>query len=140
MFRHMHRHGLKVFLGVLGLFAVFSLLVMLLWNAVMPDLMGAGNMSYLQAAGLLALCRVLFGGLGLGGLMGTMAIKGKGLREAFRTMNPEQRDAFARRMGEHFSGHAGFFRHMCEHVADHAGHEARHGHDKKNGDDDERRG
>ena len=97
MFGHLHGHGRRIFLGILALFALFSLIVMLLWNAVMPGLLGAGSLSYPQAAGLLLLCRILFGGLGSG-------FWGRGLREHFHAMSPEQREAFARHMHERFSG------------------------------------
>ncbi len=43
--------------------AAFSALVMLLWNALVPALFGGPALRYLQAAGLLLLSRVLFGGL-----------------------------------------------------------------------------
>lgn len=90
---HMHGHTRKhahiMIIGILGLFIVFSLLVMLLWNAIMPDLTGCGSLNYIQAAGLLALCRILFGGLGAG-------FKAKGMRDHFRDMSPEQRETLFR--------------------------------------------
>jgi hypothetical protein len=43
--------------------AVFGAAVMLLWNALMPQILGLGQISYLQAAGLLILARILFGGI-----------------------------------------------------------------------------
>lgn len=48
------------------LFPVFFLgaaaLVMLLWNAILPDVIQVKEISYLQAIGLLVLSRILFGG------------------------------------------------------------------------------
>jgi len=96
---HGHRHGPKMIVGMLALFLFFSLAVMLLWNAVMPDLLPAHTIGFLQAAGLLLLCRILFGGLGHG-------FWGRGLREHFHALSPEEREAFARRIHERFSGHA----------------------------------
>jgi hypothetical protein len=93
-----------MFLGLLGLFVLFSLVVMLLWNLVMPGLLGMGSLDYPRAAGLLLLCRILFGGLGPG-------FRGMGLRGHFHALSPEQREAFARRMHERFfgpEGHKGF--------------------------------
>jgi hypothetical protein len=95
----MREHGLRMILVVLVLFALFSLIVMLLWNAVMPDLITVGSMDYPRAAGLLALCRILFGGLGPG-------FRGRTRREHFHNMNPEQREALIRRMHDRFPGHA----------------------------------
>jgi hypothetical protein len=60
--------------GLLMLVAVAVLggLVMLLWNAVVPELFaGARSIDYLHALGLLVLCRILFGGFrGYGGWHG----------------------------------------------------------------------
>lgn len=40
-------------------------LVMWLWNWLAPPLFGLPRVTFWQALGLLALCRILFGGLGL---------------------------------------------------------------------------
>src|SRR5580765_6734703 len=42
-------------------------LVMRLWNWLAPELFGLRQISFWQALGLLALCRILFGGFGLSG-------------------------------------------------------------------------
>lgn len=39
-------------------------IVMGLWNWLMPALFGLPSITYLQALGLLVLCRILFGGFG----------------------------------------------------------------------------
>lgn len=39
-----------------------SAIVMLLWNAVVPEVTGFKSLSYWQAMGLLVLCKILFGG------------------------------------------------------------------------------
>lgn len=39
-----------------------SAIVMLLWNAVVPDVTGFKSISYWQAMGLMLLCKILFGG------------------------------------------------------------------------------
>ena len=39
-------------------------IVKLLWNWLMPELFGWPQLTYWQALGLLALCRILFGGVG----------------------------------------------------------------------------
>lgn len=44
------------------LVAALSLVVMLLWNALIPALFVGPALTFWQAAGLLVLCRVLFGG------------------------------------------------------------------------------
>jgi hypothetical protein len=49
-------------LGI-GLLAFFGLVVMLLWNWLMPDLFELRSIDYWQALGLLALCTILFKGI-----------------------------------------------------------------------------
>ena len=62
----------KVLLGIgfgivgAGFVALFGWIVMLLWNWLMPDLFGLKQVNYWKAWGLLALCTVLFKGLGAG--------------------------------------------------------------------------
>ena len=57
-------------LAILGI-VIFSWIggevVMLLWNWLAPTLFGLRLITFWQAIGLLALCRILFGGFGLGG-------------------------------------------------------------------------
>jgi hypothetical protein len=57
-------------LAILGM-AIFTAIggevVMLLWNWLAPTLFGLRLITFWQAIGLLALCRILFGGFGLGG-------------------------------------------------------------------------
>ena len=57
-------------LAILGIVLVIALsgsLVMFLWNALMPPLFGGPQVTFWQAAGLLALCRILFAGCGFHG-------------------------------------------------------------------------
>ena len=101
MFGHWHGHRIPLgILGILAIFALFSWIVMLLWNAVMPGLTGAGSLNFPQAAGLLALCRILFGSLGPG-------FRGKGLHGHHPGMGREQRETLARRWRERFHGYSG---------------------------------
>ncbi|MDR2414118.1 MAG: hypothetical protein LBD64_03945 [Odoribacteraceae bacterium] len=60
--KHFHSHAFKHLLLLLLLAAVAAV-VMLLWNALLPDIAGCSPVNYWQAAGLLVLCRLLFGGL-----------------------------------------------------------------------------
>ena len=55
--------GIFIFLAVA---AGAAAVVMLLWNAIIPGLTGWGLLGYWQALGLMALCRLLFGGIGKG--------------------------------------------------------------------------
>ena len=53
--------GLFIFIAV---FAGISAIVMLLWNALIPSIIGWNTVNYWQAAGLLILCKLLLGGFG----------------------------------------------------------------------------
>ena len=52
------------FFPIIAIAAVLLLgfIVMLLWNAILPEAINAGKLTYWQAVGLLVLCRILFGG------------------------------------------------------------------------------
>ena len=68
--QHMPGWQKRKFLFVLFIPAIFFAMaaaVQFLWNAILPDVVHAGVISYWQSLGLLALCRILFGGFGFGG-------------------------------------------------------------------------
>ena len=46
------------------LFFVIGLVVQFLWNWLIPDLIGGTDISFLQAIGVLILCKILFGNTG----------------------------------------------------------------------------
>lgn len=50
----------------IGIALLIGWVVMWLWNAILPDLLGLKLISYWQAVGLLVLTRILFGGIGGG--------------------------------------------------------------------------
>jgi hypothetical protein len=56
--------GKWIFFPLIGIAAVFlfSGIVMLLWNAILPDLIRVNPICYWQAMGLLILSKILFGG------------------------------------------------------------------------------
>ncbi|MCH5688999.1 hypothetical protein LWM68_34950 [Niabella sp. W65] len=56
---------LMVLCGIAAVF-LFSAIVMLLWNAVLPDVLPVKPVSYWQAMGILVLSKILFGGFGGG--------------------------------------------------------------------------
>jgi hypothetical protein len=73
--------------------AVLTLVVMLLWNALVPSLFSGPVLGFWQAAGLLVLCRILFGGFrGRGGHPGW---KRRWVWEdRWHRMTPEERERF----------------------------------------------
>ena len=54
-------------LGILLFIAIGGELVLQLWNWLLPSIFGGRRITFWQAIGLLALCRILFGGFGFRG-------------------------------------------------------------------------
>ena len=79
--------------------------VMLLWNWLIPDLMGFGTLDYLHAVGLLALARILFGNWGgKGGCCSSKHGWGRNkwktrLKEKMENMTDEEKEKFNKGMG-----------------------------------------
>lgn len=77
--------------------ALFGWLVKLLWNWLMPDIFGLPELDFWQSAGLLVLCKILFGGIAGGGHHGHHGHHGmchsdkNKLREKWESMTPEER-------------------------------------------------
>jgi len=65
-------------------------IVMLLWNWLAPALFGLRQVTFWQALGLLALCRILFGGFGLGG--GSSHRSRRRMRERCEPITAEERE------------------------------------------------
>jgi len=74
--------------GLLLFIALGGAVVLQLWNWLLPPIFGWRQITFWQALGLLALCRILFGGFG-----------GRGFSRSKR-MNPEERARFRQRMRE----------------------------------------
>jgi hypothetical protein len=74
--------------------------VMHLWNWLAPALFGLRQVTFWQALGLLALCRILFGGFGGGG--GASRRSRRRMFERWEQMTPEERERF--RQGLHGRG------------------------------------
>ncbi len=79
-------------LVILAAVALFGAVVMLLWNAILPPVLGVAVLSYWQAVGLLVLCRILFGGFRGGSPVG----KGRAAhwRGKWQNMSEEDRVRF----------------------------------------------
>jgi hypothetical protein len=69
-------------------------LVKVLWNWLMPPLFGWPALTFWQALGLLALCRILFGG---SGFLGSNRPRGKRFGPSDR-MTPEERERVRERL------------------------------------------
>lgn len=67
--------------------------VQFLWNAILPEVIHAGIISYWQALGLLVLCRILFGGFGNHGHKSHSG-HSSALKEKWAGMNDEEKQKF----------------------------------------------
>ena len=70
--------------------------VRLLWNWLLPPLFGWRELSFWQALGILALCRILFGGFGLH--RGPRSHMRHRMEERCANMTPEEREKFRETM------------------------------------------
>lgn len=93
-FGHHRRHPGRFGMMFIVIAVVMTLVVMTLWNAIMPDLFGLKTLSFWTALGLLVLCRVLFGGMGMGPMMFKMAREHRQLHERWMNMSEEERQTF----------------------------------------------
>lgn len=67
--------------------------VMFLWNAILPTVIPAvGTVTFLQAIGLFALCRILFGGFRGRGGYGGYKYKNSAWKEKMLNMSEEERE------------------------------------------------
>ncbi|MCY7357942.1 MAG: hypothetical protein LH609_10850 [Rudanella sp.] len=91
------RKAAKFFFFALLLVALTGWVVMSLWNALLPTILGVTTITFWQALGLLVLSRILFGGWGRGG--GGWQRGGprqqhwkEKMTERWQTLTPEQRE------------------------------------------------
>ncbi|HTP89758.1 MAG TPA: hypothetical protein VMH28_16410 [Candidatus Acidoferrales bacterium] len=82
-------------LGVLVFIAIGGEAVRLLWNWLLPPLFGWHEITFWQALGILALCRILFGGLGIRGSRSKVRER---MAERWERMTPEERERFRQGM------------------------------------------
>ena len=69
--------------------------VMLLWNCILPQVIsGVGQLTYVNAIGLLLLCRILFGGFKGRASFGRACGDSYGWREKISGMSAEEKEKF----------------------------------------------
>jgi len=79
--------GVAATAAMIALLLVVALVVMLLWNRLVPELFRGPTLLYGQALGLLILCRLLFGGL----RGGHGHWRQRRWRERWEQMSPQER-------------------------------------------------
>ncbi len=74
---------------------IFGFVVMSLWNAILPAVLGVKAISFIQALGILLLSKILFGGFGGGrGHRGPGHEWKQQMQEKWGFMSPEEREKF----------------------------------------------
>jgi len=75
---------------------LFGAIVMGLWNAILPGVLGVKAITFIQALGILLLSKILFGGFGRrGGWRGGGRYQWKhNMQEKWANMTPEEREKF----------------------------------------------
>ncbi len=81
---------IPIFIG--GLF-LFNLAVMLLWNGILPAVLGVKAITFWQSLGILVLSKILFGGFGGRHWRGRSEWKQK-MKQRWDTMTPEEKEKF----------------------------------------------
>ena len=83
-------------LAILALVAIGGWIVALLWNWLLPPLAGWREITFWQALGMLALCRILFGAFNVRGSGRSRMRRRMEARmfERWERMTPEERERF----------------------------------------------
>src|SRR5258705_2668225 len=87
-------------LAMLAFVAIGGEIVLHLWNWLLPPLFGWRQITFWQALGLLALCRILFGSLG--GHGSRPSNFPRRIDDRFDHMTPQHREQFRQRIRERF--------------------------------------
>jgi hypothetical protein len=83
--------GFIFFLIIIPGILLFGLIVMLLWNAILPSVAHVNSVTYPQALGILVLSKILFGGFNKRHWGGKWRNE---MRERFANMTPEEKERF----------------------------------------------
>src|SRR5215813_1509311 len=92
--------GPVALVGMVLFIALGGYLVERLWNWLLPTLFDVRQITFWQAVGLLGLCRILFGGLGLHS-SGRSRFR-RHMAGRYGRMTPEERERFRQRIRERF--------------------------------------
>lgn len=86
---------------IVGGLVLFGFVTMALWNALLPEIFGLPVINFWQAAGMLVLARLFFGGGPSKWHNHREPYMNRDLRDKIKNMSPEQKREFFRKM--HYS-------------------------------------
>ena len=87
-------------------FFVFGSLVMFLWNAILPEVLGAGIITFWQALGILLLSKILFGGFPGKNNRRPFHRHSHDIREKFHILSPEEREKMKKEWFDRFENNS----------------------------------
>jgi hypothetical protein len=91
---------LKTIVLFVLMFLFVAVVLMVLWNWLMPVVFGFSAIDFYQASGLLVLARILFGGEGFYFKRRWRNAWGSHLKNKMNSMTPEEQERFRRRWEE----------------------------------------
>jgi hypothetical protein len=83
-------------LAVAAFLSLISLVVMELWNSLLPEILNTRPINFWQAMGIFVLCKILFG-FGKGGPQGAPWSRSRMARK-FKNMSEDEREIFRQEM------------------------------------------
>ncbi len=87
------KKGLMFLVIFIAAVTAFGFIVMSLWNAILPAVLGVTTITFWQALGILLLSKILFGGFGGKRWRGSPAWKEK-MKQRWDNMTPDEREKF----------------------------------------------
>jgi hypothetical protein len=86
------KYAIFIPIAIAGGVFIFGSIVMLLWNALLPAVLGVSAITFWQALGILVLSKILFGGFSGGHGHHRPHGHGHDMRGKWMHMNPEERE------------------------------------------------
>jgi len=94
MKRFWFKKGLMFLVFFIAAVLLFGVIVMGLWNAILPPVLGVKPITFGQGLGILLLSKILFGGFGRRGGWHGRRQWGRNMQEKWSNMTPEEREKF----------------------------------------------
>ncbi|MGF2413876.1 hypothetical protein [Ferruginibacter sp.] len=82
-----------LFFGAIAI-TVFGFIVMGLWNAILPAVLGVKTITFIQALGILLLSKILFGGFNSKRWGNHRQEWKEKMKQRFETMTPDEKEKF----------------------------------------------
>ena len=89
-----------ILLAIIGFATVLGTVIMLLWNSILPNILGTRPIKLWEAIGLLVMFRLLVGGFKRGGMGRRMHERKKEWRDKWMHMSDEEKAEFKTRWKE----------------------------------------